>query len=153
MCLCHNFLKKNPPGFHLDVVHHLQIKVVFGALQNQSAAHVGGRVVEVKDDIIGLWASFRSKYPVDLLGSLDLIGQVISSWGTAGHTHTHTYQTAIRCRHIQILSDNPAKGTMMKLVNDLQQGVYLPYESCRTFTEPLTMGGKSSVTNNLQVNT
>lgn len=95
---------------HLDVVHHLQIKVIFGALQNQSAAHVGRRVVEVKDNIVGLRASFGPKYPVDLLGSLHLVGQVISFWGTT-YTHRATfiaYQTG-----------------RMKHVNDLTQGCLL----------------------------
>ncbi len=73
--------------------------MVFGALQNESAAHVGRRVVEVKDNIVGVWASFGAKYPVDLLGSLHLVGQVISSRGTAG-------------QHIHSLSDNHAEGTM-----------------------------------------
>lgn len=78
-------------GHHLDVVHHLQVEVIFGALQNESAAHIGCRIVEVKDDIIGIRASFGPKYPVDLLGSLHLIGQVVSSWGTSKHTQIITF--------------------------------------------------------------
>lgn len=76
---------------HLDVVHHLQVEVVFGVLQNQSAAHVGRGVVEVKDDVIGFRTSFGSKYPVDLLSSLDLVGQVVSPRGTLAHTHWRTF--------------------------------------------------------------
>lgn len=71
-------------GCHLDVVHHLQIEVVFGAFQNQGAAHVGRRVVEVKDDVVGVGAPLRSEYPVDFLGSLHLVEQVIPSLGAAG---------------------------------------------------------------------
>lgn len=56
--------------------------MVFGVLQNQSAAHVGRGVVEVEDDVIGLRTPFGSKYPVDLLSSLDLVGQVVSPRGT-----------------------------------------------------------------------
>lgn len=59
--------------------------MVFGALQDQSAAHVGRCVVEVKDHVVGLWGSFGPEYPVDLLGSLHLIGQVVSFWSTLGH--------------------------------------------------------------------
>lgn len=69
----------------LDVVHHLQVEVVFGALQDQRAAHVGRGVVEVEDDIVGVWGSFGPKHPVDLLRSLHLVGKVVSFWGTSGH--------------------------------------------------------------------
>lgn len=82
-------------SLHLYVIHHLQTEVVFGALQDQSAAHVGCGVVEVKDHVVGLWASFRSKNPVDLLGSLHLIGQLITSCCTMG-THMEA-----RCYNIQ----------------------------------------------------
>lgn len=53
--------------------------MVFGALQNQGAAHVGGGVVEVEDDVVCLRASFGSKHPVDLLGSPHLIRELVSS--------------------------------------------------------------------------
>lgn len=53
--------------------------MVFGALQNQGAAHVGGGVVKVKDDVVSLWASFGSKHSVDLLGSPHFIGELVSS--------------------------------------------------------------------------
>ena len=66
---------------HLDITHHLKVEVVVRALQNQSAAHVGRGVVEVKDHIEGIWTSLWSKYPVDLLGPLNLIGQVLSTRG------------------------------------------------------------------------
>lgn len=56
--------------------------MVLGVLQDQSAAHVGRGVVEVKDDIIGFRTAFGSKYPVDLLSSLDLVGQLVSPRGT-----------------------------------------------------------------------
>lgn len=75
-----------PRSRHLYVIHHLQAEAVFGALQDQSAAHVGRGVVEVKDHVVRLWASFGSKNPVDLLGSLHLIGQLIPSCCTMG-TH------------------------------------------------------------------
>lgn len=73
-------------NIHLDIVHHLQVEVVFGAFQDQGAAHVGCCVVEVKDDIVGFWASFGSKYPVDLLGPLHLVGQIIPRCATGKHS-------------------------------------------------------------------
>lgn len=69
----------------LDVVHHLQVEVVFRALQDQRAAHVGRSVVEVEDHVVGVWGSFGSKHPVDLLRPLNLVRQVISFRGTSGH--------------------------------------------------------------------
>lgn len=45
----------------LNVVHHLQVEVVFGALQDQRAAHVGRGVVEVEDHVVGVWGSFGPK--------------------------------------------------------------------------------------------
>lgn len=80
--------------------------MVFGALQDQSAAHVGRSVVEVKDNIVSLRAAFGPKHPVDLLRSLHLIGQVISFWGTEEQTHGH--KLAVRYRHIYRLSDTYA---------------------------------------------
>lgn len=62
-------------------MHHLEVEVILGALQYERTTHVGGSVVEVEDDIVGLRASFRSKYLIDLLGPLDLVGQVISTRG------------------------------------------------------------------------
>lgn len=69
----------------LDVVHHLQVEVVFGALQDQRAAHVGRGVVKVKDHVVGVWGSFGPEHLVDLLRPLHLVRQVVSFRGTSGH--------------------------------------------------------------------
>lgn len=61
-------------------MHHLKVEVVCRALQDERGAHVGCGVMEVKDNIIGIWTSFRSKYLIDFLGSLNFIWQLVSTW-------------------------------------------------------------------------
>lgn len=65
---------------YFDVMHHLKVEVVCRALQDKRRAHVGCGVMEVKDNIVGIRASFRSKDLVDFLGSLNFIWQLVSSW-------------------------------------------------------------------------
>lgn len=52
--------------------------MVCGALQDKRRAHVGCGVMEVKDNIIGIGASFRSKDLIDFLGSLNFVWQLVS---------------------------------------------------------------------------
>lgn len=103
MCRC--VYVHAPGGCHLYVVHHLQIKVVLGVLQDQGAAHIGRRIVEIKNDIVGLGAPLGSEHLVDFLGSLHLVGQIVSTGSAAECTHTQlwTLSTArIRTRTIML---------------------------------------------------
>lgn len=80
---------------YFDVMHHLKVKEILWAFQNESGAHVWGGVVKVKDDIVRIRASLGSKHSIDFPSPLDFIWQPFYIWSTVNESYPNNVDNTL----------------------------------------------------------